>query len=169
MCVCAWVCKREKQRGTQGQACEGHWSDSRTCDGLFVCVLRRVWCGVGAFFNVIGFPMWVLGHLGIWKLPTYEHGNFNFTCRKSPGFQPILYKFIVWAFLGLSLYLCRARKPNYDLTICAVCGKSSVLVSLTLNVPRWSSEISTIGKWDHFGRGTCYAEDCSIGNNIGGF
>ena len=34
---------------------------------------------MGAFFNVIGFPMWVLGHLGIWKLPTYEHGNFNFT------------------------------------------------------------------------------------------
>ena len=25
--------------------------------------------------------------------------------RKTPGFQPILYKFIIWAFLGLSPYL----------------------------------------------------------------
>ena len=35
---------------------------------------------------------------------------------KRPGFQPIIYKFIVWTFLGLSLYLCYARSPNYDLT-----------------------------------------------------
>ena len=36
--------------------------------------------------------------------------------RKGPGFQPILYKFIIWALLGLSLYLCYARSSNYDLT-----------------------------------------------------
>ena len=36
--------------------------------------------------------------------------------RKSQGFQPILYKFIVWAFLGLSLYLWYTRSSNYDLT-----------------------------------------------------
>ena len=36
--------------------------------------------------------------------------------RKGPGFQPILYKFIIWALLGLSLYLCYARNSNYDLT-----------------------------------------------------
>ena len=36
--------------------------------------------------------------------------------RENPGFQPILYKFIVWAFLGLSSYLCYARSSNYDLT-----------------------------------------------------
>ena len=99
----------------------------------------------------------------------HKNPTGNHLIRKSPGFQPILYKFIVWAFLGLNLYLCYARKPNYDLTICVVCGKSSVLESLTLNVPRRCSQISTIGGWDHFGRCACYAKDCSIRNNIGGF
>ena len=89
--------------------------------------------------------------------------------RKSPGSQPILYKFIVWAFLGLNPYLCYARSSNYDPTIGAVYGKSGVLTSLTLNVPRRCSEISIIGGRDPFGRGTCYMEDCFVGNNIGGF
>ena len=42
--------------------------------------------------------------------------------RNNPGFQPILYKFIVWTFLGLSVYLCYARSSNEDLTIGAIYG-----------------------------------------------
>ena len=46
---------------------------------------------------------------------------------------------------------------------------SGVLVSLTLNILRQYSEISIIGGGDHFGRGVCYEEDYSMGNNNEGF
>ena len=86
--------------------------------------------------------------------------------RKSPGFQPILYKFIVWTFLGLSPCICYARSLNVDPTIGAVCGDPSVLASLTLNLSKRCSEILIIGRANHYGRGACSAEDCSMGNNI---
>ena len=48
-------------------------------------------------------------------------------------------------------------------------GIFGVLESLTLNISRRCSKISIIGGGDHFGHGTCYVEDCPMGNNIGGF
>ena len=53
--------------------------------------------------------------------------------RRIPGFQPILYKFIVWAYLGLSPYLYKCWSPNYDLTH-AIMWKDKICIYFNLEV-----------------------------------
>ena len=72
-----------------------------------------------------------MGQVSTIYLPVLDILSFCPT-HFSPVFQPILYKFIVLGFFGLSLFFL-GWPPNLVLTIGAVCGNTGVTVSLTIN------------------------------------